>query len=68
MKLTVLRETLKAKNISQNKLSHMASISASNLSACINGKCEMCPGWKKRIAQALEMDEGVLFPEKEVIG
>jgi len=66
MNTTILKEVMRQKKISQNKLSQMAAIPASNMSLFINGKSPIFPAWRKRIARALEVPEEVLFPEFEV--
>lgn len=66
MNTTVLRSVMAEKGMSQNKLSQLASIPASNMSLLVNGKSPIYPAWRKRIAIALDMPETVLFPEFEV--
>lgn len=51
------------KGISQLELAIMTRISPSNLSHIENGKQYCYPGWRKRLAQALNVDEKTLFPE-----
>ena len=66
MDTTILRSVMHEKGISQNKLSQIAAIPASNMSLLVNGKSPIYPAWRKRIAIALDMPEMVLFPEFEV--
>lgn len=58
-----IRQELKKNGLSQNWLSQIAKIPASNLSLIINGKSAACPAWRKRIADALHIPENELFPE-----
>ena len=65
MNATILKEIMRQKKISQNKLSQMAKIPSSNMSLLVNGKSPIYPGWRRRIAKALDMSEEALFPEFE---
>lgn len=60
-----LRHELKQRGISANKLSMMSEISSPGLYAALNGTTPLWPGWRKRIAEALQMDENELFEEEE---
>jgi len=66
MDTTILKSVMHEKGISQNKLSQIAEIPASNMSLLVNGKSPIYPAWRRRIAKALGMSETVLFPEFEV--
>lgn len=58
-----LKEEMKKRGLSANKLSLKAMISPANFSQAINGKLPMYPAWRKRIAEILNMPESELFPE-----
>jgi len=66
MDASILKEIMRQKKISQNKLSQMAEIPTSNMSLLLNDKSPIYPGWRRRIARALDMTEEALFPEFEV--
>lgn len=59
-----LREEMENQKISANKLSLKAMISPANFSQAINGKMPMFPGWRKRLAEALDIPQNELFPEE----
>lgn len=64
--MLILKEVVRQRRISQNRLSQLARIPASNLSLIINGKLTPCPAWRKRISDVLDVPESFLFPESEV--
>lgn len=64
--MTLIKQILANKNMSQNRLSQEARIPTSNISLIVNGKMIPCKAWKQRISAALEVSEDVLFPNKEV--
>lgn len=57
-----LKQEIKDRGITVNQLSMLTKITASGLYAAVNGRTPMWPGWKNRIADALEMDVDDLFP------
>ena len=62
---TKLKEIMKEQGVSENKLSFMSRIAASDLHCAMNGKKPLYPNWKKRIAEALDTDIDSLFNEEE---
>lgn len=62
-----IREARQRKGISQLELSYATRIAPSNISALEAGKIHLYPGWRKRIARALDISEDELTLSKEVI-
>ena len=60
-----LNDVLKEKGISKLKIAMMANITPSDFYQAINGKRSFFPAWRKRVSQALKMDEADVFPEYE---
>ncbi len=60
-----LKEELALRNITRNKLAIMSNIVPSDLYAALLGRKPFYPGWKKRIAEALDMSVEELFPNEE---
>ena len=58
-----VKEMRKEKNLTQFELSKLSNITQADLSQIENGKIYPYPGWRKRIALALEVEEDFLFPE-----
>jgi len=58
--LTKFREELK---LSKLELARRATISPADLTKLENGQVFPWPGWRKRLAKALETTEEALFPE-----
>lgn len=58
-----VRKVRKSKKISMLELSRRARISPADLSLIENLKRNVYPGWKRRISEALEVEEQNLFPE-----
>lgn len=58
-----LKSAMKQKHISGYKLAQMTGISSPDVYQALNGTKPMFNGWKKRIADALEMTVDELFPE-----
>lgn len=58
-----LNAILKERGISQLELSRNTRISPSDINQVINGKKYCFPGWKKRIADFLEIEEETIFEE-----
>ena len=59
--LKKLIETLRERNISRLQLAMRAGISPSDLYAVLSGKKFLHPGWRRKIAEYLQMDERDLF-------
>lgn len=63
-----LRKERQQRGLSQVKLSQMTGIASADISAIENGGRKPFPGWKKRIAKALDVDgpeADKLFKEAE---
>lgn len=58
-----LKEIRQAKGLSQFDLYEKTKIKPSQISNIENGKLYFYPGWRKRIAEALEVSEKDLFIE-----
>jgi transcriptional regulator with XRE-family HTH domain len=58
-----LAEILYQRRISQAKLARMADMNLTDLNAMLHGRRPTFPGWRRRIAQALNMPESEVFPE-----
>ena len=56
-----LQEILKERGLSKMQLALKSEIAPSDLYLALNGKKPLYPGWKKRIAECLQMDETDLF-------
>ncbi|OPX90292.1 MAG: Helix-turn-helix domain protein [Pelotomaculum sp. PtaB.Bin104] len=61
--MSKLKEILKARGLSQGKVSRMADVPASNFCLICNDKGYAPPAWRHRIAEALELPEAEIFPE-----
>lgn len=63
-----LREVRIARDLSQLQLSFMTTISPGIISNLETGKIYPYPGWRRRIAEALKVDEFEIWPNnyKEV--
>ena len=59
-----LLEELNARHITRNKLALLAGITSQDIYAVLSGKKFMYPGWKRRIAEALNMPESELFEQE----
>lgn len=60
-----LRRELENRGMSVRQLAIKADIIPQALYAAMNGRTEFWLGWKKRVADALEMDVADLFSEQE---
>lgn len=60
-----LNKVLQERNISRRRLAIMACITPQSLYAAMAGNIPLYAGWRKRIADALEMSEQELFPDDE---
>ena len=58
-----VKEFRLAKGFSGLELSRRAKIAPSTLHNIENFKTPVYPGWKKRLSEALQVDEQELFPE-----
>lgn len=63
--LEKLKKEIALRNITRNKLAIMSNIVPSDLYAALLGRKPFYPGWKKRIAEALDMSVEELFPDEE---
>ena len=63
-----VREVRKRKNMSALELARRAVMASSSLSLIERGLIPAYPGWRKRIAQALNVSERELFPEVQENG
>ena len=59
-----LKEIRLRKEISQLKLSQISGIAPCVISNIERGRQYVFPGWKRRIASALNVSESELFPEE----
>ncbi|MGE5633380.1 MAG: hypothetical protein ACM3TR_20135 [Caulobacteraceae bacterium] len=51
------------KNISISTMLMLANVQSGDYYLAVNGKRPFYAGWRKRIAEVLNMDESELFPE-----
>ena len=58
-----LKEVMKSKGITTNRLARMSNITSQSLYSALKGDVKLYDGWKKRIAEALETPEEELFAE-----
>ena len=63
MSFDTFRAELQRRGLSVNKVALMAEITPSALYAALSGNVRFYPGWKKRVAEVLQMDERELFEE-----
>lgn len=61
--LSKVKAVIEERGISRNRLAMMSGITPSAIYNLFNGNVPLYPGWKRRIAEALDMDESDLFPE-----
>jgi len=62
------RRTLKERELSIYRVSQIAKIAPPDLYTALSGKKPLYPGWRKRIAEALDMPEEALFNDEEACG
>ena len=62
--MTTLRAERIKRGISQTRLCMLTGIAQSDISAIENGKKYAPPGWRQRLARALQLPIDVLFPEE----
>ena len=65
MKFEVLGEIMKERHITGYWISKRTGIASPDVYAAINGTKPMYPGYKKRIAEALELSVDYLFPPED---
>lgn len=63
MKYETLRLTLNDRGISIRGLALKAGIVPQSLNSAMNEQIPFWPGWRKRVAEALNMSEAELFDE-----
>ena len=61
-----LKEVMKEKNISTHKLAKLSNITPQDLYAVLSGKKPFFPNWRKRVAEALDVNAEELFTEDEI--
>ena len=59
-----LHSILRERKITINKLSLESGIAPPDLYSALSGKKPLYPGWRKRIADSLNLSEEVLFIEE----
>jgi transcriptional regulator with XRE-family HTH domain len=64
--MTIIKDILKARGMSQNSLGQRARIPQGSLSMICNDKLYPCPAWRRRISEVIGTPEYVLFPRKTV--
>lgn len=62
-----LRKIRLEKGLSQLQLSYLVEISPQAISNIENGKIFVYDGWKKRLAETLEVSVSELFPEEREV-
>jgi len=60
-----IRETREKKGISQFELARRTGLHPSTISKVERGVWMPFPGWRRRIAEALEVGENEIFPEEK---
>jgi predicted transcriptional regulator len=58
-----LEKIIREKNMSKLQFAMRAGIAPSDFYQAVNGKIPFFKGWRKRIAEVLEIAEDELFPE-----
>lgn len=58
-----LKEIREIRGLSQFELAKLADITPSDISRIENSKIFAYPGWRKRLANALEVEEKEIWPE-----
>ena len=64
MRYEKLMKALSDRGWSKRQLAHQANIASQDLYQVLGGKRPFYPNWKKRVAEALDMDEAELFEEE----
>lgn len=62
-----LREIRVDKGLSQLQLSILTEITPQAISNIENNKVYVYPGWKKRVAEALQVPEEEIFPDESEV-
>lgn len=57
-----LREIRESRNLSQFQLAKLADVTPSDISRIENNKIFAYPGWRTRLAKALETEEKEIWP------
>lgn len=65
MKYSKLETLLYVRRISKLQLAIKIGVSSSSLYDVLNGKRQLYPNYKRKIAEFLEVDEDYLFSEEE---
>lgn len=60
-----VREFRKKKGLTQLDLAKITEIYQNDISQIETGGRKVFPGWRKRLAEALEVEEEVLFPDED---
>ena len=60
-----VKEIRKKKNLTQLDVSKMTDIYPNDISQIERGKRKPFPSWRKRLSEALEINEDYLFPDIE---
>ena len=60
-----LQQILKEREMSRLQLALKSNIAPSDLYSALSGKKPIYPGWKKRIAECLQVDEAELFGDSD---
>lgn len=60
-----VREFRNKKGLTQLELAEITEIYQNDISQIETGGRKVFPGWRKRLSEALEVEEEVLFPEDE---
>ena len=61
-----LKEVMKEKNISTHRLAKLSNITPQDLYAVLSGKKPFFPSWRKRVAEALDVNAEELVTEDEI--
>ena len=64
MSYETLRDAIQAHDTNVRRIAIQAGIASQDLYQAINGKKPFYPGWRKRVAEALEMSVEELFREE----
>lgn len=65
MEYHTFRAELKKRDLTVHAIARRADITPQSLYGALNGHNAFWPGWKKRIAEALDLDVADLFPEDD---
>jgi len=59
-----LKKVMREKEVSGLRLSKMTDIAPATISGIVNNRILPFPGWRKRISEALEVNETDIFPNE----